>query len=98
MGGLDGAYEEKLLLKIVCSRSAEVSLRILYNVGSNQAKVYAIHGLEVMSSKYYSMYLADFSDSSGIVNMRGGSTPRRYSRKEVSEMIRAHSLNLQAEP
>jgi hypothetical protein len=92
MGTYNRTSGERLLSRIVCTPMPEFSLRILYTLGSNQAQVYAIHGLGIIGSPYYQKYIDEFAGARGRVNMRAGSLNDLVSKKEVSEMIKARPV------
>jgi len=87
MKNFHGPEGERLLSRIICSSAPEVSLRLLYKVGSSQAQVYAIYGLGLIGSDYSQKYIKEFADSSGNVNLRVGSTCVRLDKKEVSKLL-----------
>ena len=89
MANLDPTSGERLLLRIVNGGSPESSLRVMFRVGSNEGKVYAIYGLGLIHSPYCRRYLEGFQLSSGVVNMREGSTWRREKVADVAANLRA---------
>jgi len=97
MGDFRGTEGERLLSRIVCSNAPETSLRLLYKIGSNQAQVYAIYGLGIIGSDYSQRYIKEFADSSGKVNIRGGSSYLHLNKKEVSELLITYG-GLKSEP